>query len=30
MTPRMNMFHTIRGNLHFNQLAVGKLLFVEF
>ena len=30
MTPMMNMYDTIRANLHFNKFAVGELLFVEY
>ena len=30
MTPIMNMYETIRDNLHFNKFAVGELLFVEY
>ena len=30
MTPMMNMYETIRSNLHFNKFAVGELLFVEY
>jgi AraC-like DNA-binding protein len=28
--PMMNMYETIRANLHFNKFAVGELLFVEY
>jgi hypothetical protein len=30
MTPMMNMYDTIRANLHFNKFVVGELLFVEY
>ena len=30
MIPMMNMYDTIRANLHFNKFAVGELLFVEY
>jgi len=30
MTPMMNMYDTIRANLHFNKFSVGELLFVEY
>jgi AraC-like DNA-binding protein len=30
MTPMINMYDTIRANLHFNKFAVGELLFVEY
>jgi len=30
MIPMMNMYETIRDNLHFNKFSVGKLLFVEY
>ncbi len=30
MTLMMNMYDTIRANLHFNKFAVGELLFVEY
>ena len=30
MTPMMNMYETVRSNLHFNKFAVGELLFVEY
>ena len=30
MIPMMNMYETIRENLHFNKFSVGELLFVEY
>jgi AraC-like DNA-binding protein len=30
MIPMMNMYETIRDNLHFNKFSVGELLFVEY
>src|SRR4030095_461936 len=30
MIPMMNMYETIRYNLHFNKFIVGELLFVEY
>jgi AraC-like DNA-binding protein len=30
MNPMMNMYDTIRENLHFNKFTVGELLFVEY
>ena len=30
MTPMMNMYETVRSNLHFNKFTVGELLFVEY
>jgi len=30
MTPMMNMYESIRDNLHFNKFTVGELLFVEY
>ena len=30
MIPMMNMYETIRDNLHFNKFVVGELLFVEY
>ena len=30
MSPLMNMYDEIRGNLHFNKFTVGELLFVEY
>ena len=30
MIPMMNMYETIRNNLHFNKFIVGELLFVEY
>jgi AraC-like DNA-binding protein len=30
MTPMLNMYDTIRENLHFNKFTVGELLFVEY
>ena len=30
MTPMMNMYESVRDNLHFNKFAVGELLFVEY
>ena len=30
IAPMMNMYATIRDNLHFNKFAVGELLFVEY
>ncbi|HXV49796.1 MAG TPA: AraC family transcriptional regulator [Candidatus Binatia bacterium] len=30
VNPMMNMYDTIRANLHFNKFAVGELLFVEY
>lgn len=30
MIPMMNMYETIRDNLHFNKFIVGELLFVEY
>ncbi len=30
MIPMMNIYETIRDDLHFNKFAVGELLFVEY
>jgi AraC family transcriptional regulator, exoenzyme S synthesis regulatory protein ExsA len=30
MIPMMNMYETIRDDLHFNKFSVGELLFVEY
>jgi AraC-like DNA-binding protein len=30
MIPMMNMYETIRDNLHYNKFSVGELLFVEY
>lgn len=30
MSPMMNMYDDIRGNLLFNKFTVGELLFVEY
>ncbi|MGZ8427182.1 MAG: helix-turn-helix transcriptional regulator [Candidatus Binatia bacterium] len=30
MIPMMNMYETIRDELHFNKFSVGELLFVEY
>jgi len=30
MTPLINMYDSIRENLHFNKFTVGELLFVEY
>jgi len=30
MIPMMNMYETIRDNLHFNKFSVGEMLFVEY
>lgn len=30
MIPMMNMYDSIRDNLHFNKFSVGELLFVEY
>jgi hypothetical protein len=30
MMPMMNMYDTIRANLHFDEFTVGELLLVEY